>query len=399
MIFAIGFNLAKAKVIENILEDYKIDQVHIHQFDCIPSVFPACINKNVPYVSFVHTGIEGIYNWFEEQYFDYKGMFTLFFKNASKIISITEEAKKENKKRYEIPDYKYLIINNSIKFSEDIINNNNVLDKVEKFLIISRLDEEKRSSLINAINIFEKYSTKHPEASLTIVGDGSIKEDIIKKCENIIGKVTFLGKRTDIYNIILANDIVIGLDRCILEAIVLKRLSIVSGYNDIKEMVVPENIEIFAKENFSGRKMPNRTIDFIIEELEQLNPKKINQIVQQNFEFAYKNLNLDKNIYIYEGEAPEYQLDTKEYLKLEEYLVEKMNKKEQQINIKFNEIKKQQEDLLQKNKDTIDILNSKVNEYKQLYENEKSQNEKIVVKIRKKIYSVYRKLLKNNSNK
>ena len=395
---AIGFDLQRAKIIENIFEEYQIDQVHVHQFDCIPAIFPACVNKKKPYVAFVHTGIEGIYNWFENQYFDYKGMFTIFFQKASKIVCITENAKEENKRKYGISDDKYLVINNSIKFSSDIINNDNIPNKIEKFLIISRLGEEKRISIINAIKIFKKYSLRHPEARLTIVGDGSIKNDIIKEKEDIKDKVTFLGTRTDVYKIFLENDIVIGLDRCILEAIVLKRIAIVSGYSDIKGMVTPENIKQFAIENFSGKELQNRTIESIINEIEQLNIDRIKQITEQNYVFAYENLNLDKNIYIFEGNHEEYTIEMKEFFKIENNLIDRMKKLEEERNILSNEIQINQEnseqqikDIEQKNieamnnlQNELNITKQELNKYKELYEKEKSENEKISTKIRKR---------------
>ncbi len=410
---AIGFDLQRAKIIENIFEEYQIDQVHVHQFDCIPAIFPACVNKQKPYVAFVHTGIEGIYNWFENQYFDYKGMFTIFFQKASKIVCITENAKEENKRKYGVSDDKYLVRNNSIKFSNDIINNNNIPSKIEKFLIISRLGEEKRISIINAIKIFKEYSLRHPEARLTIVGDGSIKNDIIKEIEDIKDKVTFLGTRTDVYKIFLENDIVIGLDRCILEAIVLKRIAIVSGYSDIKGMVTPENIKQFAIENFSGKELQNRNIDDIINEIEQLSIDRIKQITEQNYIFSYENLNLDKNIYIFEGNPEEYKLEIEDYFKLENNLIDRMEKLEEEKNSLSNEIQKKQEkleqqikDITQKNiettnnlKNELDISKQELNKYKELYEKEMIENEKISTKIRKRIYKIYKNLLKNNTNK
>ena len=42
----------------------------------------------------------------------------------------------------------------------------------------------------------------------------------------------------------LDNDIVIGLDRCILEAIATKRIAVISGYENITEIVTKDNIEV-----------------------------------------------------------------------------------------------------------------------------------------------------------
>ncbi len=424
--YAIGFDLQKSETIESIFRDYKIDQIHVHQFDCIPAIFPACVSEKKPYVAFVHTGIEGIYNWFEEQYFDYKGMFSVFFEMASKIVCITEKAMEENKRKYNIPDDKYIIINNSIKFSEDIIKNDKIPNTISNFLILGRMGEEKRISIINAINIFKEYLLRHPEARLTIVGDGSIKDDIIKEVQNIKEKVTFLGTRTDVFNILLQNDIVIGLDRCILETIVSKRIAIVSGYSEIKGMVTPENINDFAKENFSGKELASRSIEYVVNEIEKLDLEKIKQITEQNYRFAYDNLNLDRNIYIFEGNSDEYKLEVEKYLQLENYLTNRMTKLknekdsifDEKVSIYkekesiYNEMQKQREgyeqqikNIKQETDDKINNFNIKIgqlqeelNKYKDLYEVEKLENEKIGTKIRRKIYKTYRSVL-NSFNK
>ena len=46
-----------------------------------------------------------------------------------------------------------------------------------------------------------------------------------------------LGARNDIAHIISQNDIVVSLDRCILEAITMKKLAIISGYDSMKELI------------------------------------------------------------------------------------------------------------------------------------------------------------------
>ena len=52
------YDYKKIEFVENILEENKIEQVHIHQIDCINTVFPACMKKNIPYVAYLHNGIK-----------------------------------------------------------------------------------------------------------------------------------------------------------------------------------------------------------------------------------------------------------------------------------------------------------------------------------------------------
>ena len=391
--------MINSKKIEHVIIKYQIEQIHIHQFECIPYVFPACVNTNRPYISFVHTGIEGTYDWFENHYYDFKRMFEIFFRMSCKIICITENAKKEIMKKYIIPDENFMIVNNSIKFCDEIINNSNIPSKIQKFLIISRLNEVKKDSIVNAINIFKQYASRHEEAILTIVGDGEIKNEIETIIEDIRDKVTFLGKRTDIFEILFQNDILIGLDRCVLEAIVSKRLAIVSGYKEIKGIVKPDNIKEFSKENFSGKELKNATIEGVIDELEKLDEKQIKQIVEKNYDYAYEKLNLDNNIFIFNGNNNEYIIDMQTYMELESDLVNKIADLEEEKNYIYSESKKMQayyeqqiENLKNDNLEKIKSLTNEVEKYKEIHSEDNQDERKNI------IYDIYNKI-KNKMNK
>ena len=216
---------------------------------------------------------------------------------AEKIIGITKSAIEENKNRYNIKDdNKYMVMNNSIKFDEKMVNNKNIPTKVEKFILVSRLAEEKRNSIKNGISIFEKFNEINPNASLAIVGDGALEKEVLEDISDIKNS-KYLGARNDIINLISEYDVVIGLDRCILEAVSTKRLAIISGYENIAGIVNKENIELASSENFSGRKVESKTIDEVVSDLCNLTTEDIKNIVTNNFDFAYEKLNCKKNVY------------------------------------------------------------------------------------------------------
>lgn len=291
-------DLEKINYIVMLLEKYEVEQVHIHQFDCINTAFPACMIKEIPYIAYVHTGVTGVYDWFEKCFPIYKTIFELYFKSAEKIIPITEQAKQENQEKYKVNDNKYLIIKNSINFEEIIKKQNPIPTKVEKFLIISRLAKEKMISIKNSISIFKNYYSRNNSAILTIVGDGNYKEEIEMEIEDIKEAVQLLGQRNDVIEIISNHDIVLGLDRCILEAISLKRIPLISGYDDIKGIIAPDIIEKASDNNFSGRNLNNYTISEVIQQIESLDEEKIKDIVEQNYKFAYDNLNVANNFFV-----------------------------------------------------------------------------------------------------
>lgn len=310
------YDLEKINYIIELLERYKVEQVHIHQFDCINTVFPACIIKDIPYVAYVHTGITGVYDWFENCFPGYKTMFELYFKGAEKIIPITEEAQKENQAKYKISDDKYFIIKNSINFEENICDQSQIPTEIKNFLIISRLSHEKVLSVKNSILIFKEYYNRNKNARLTILGDGDYREEIEKETKDIKEVVEYLGQRNNVMEIISKNDIILALDRCILEAISMKKIALISGYDNIKSIVTPDIIEKASDTNFSGKNFENKTVSDVLQQIESLDQEKIKNIVEENYKFAYEKLNVANNFFVIknvEGKKP--YLNSKDVLK------------------------------------------------------------------------------------
>jgi len=178
------------------------------------------------------------YNYFERRFSTYQENFKLLFKYAHKIIAITEQIKDYTIQRYEIEDAsKCIVLPNCINFEE--YKSNIEVNQVEKVLIVSRLSYEKLNSITNAIKLYEKIKEKsNKKVSLTIVGGGN-EEDTIKRYieDNNIQDVEFKGKVSNINKILEEYDLLIGLDRCILEAIATKRLAVISGYDGIKGLI------------------------------------------------------------------------------------------------------------------------------------------------------------------
>lgn len=302
----------KVEKIVQIIKDNEVEQVHIHQFETMYTVFPACMIANTPYVAYLHNSIKGVFDIYEKNYRCSKTIFKLYFQNAQKIIAIKEKTKQENMDKYKIEESKYKIIKNSINFDKFQVNGNKVPEKIEKFLIISRLSEEKEISLKNAITLFKKYYELNNNARLTIVGDGNIEDTIKNEIKDIKNVAKMLGKRNDIAKIMSEHDVVIGLDRCMLETITMKKIAVLSGYDNMKEIVKPENIETASNDNFGGKGLKENDIDQIVEELRKLNAEEIKEIVEKNYEYAYENLNSEKNIYIIEEPSNiKLNIDTK----------------------------------------------------------------------------------------
>ena len=213
----------------DIIKKYNINEVHINQFSSMQVVFPACILTNTPYVVYLHMGASLIddekfnaYNYFEKSFYTYKENFNILFKCAKKIIAVTPKIKEYTAKRYNFSLDKCIVRYNGIDF-ESYLSNKKVTE-IKNVLIISRLNEEKKTSIFNAIDLFVKLNEKIKDLHLNIAGDGSLMEEIVSYIEekNIKDNTTFHGSVNNVKDLMDENDLVIGVGRCILEALSMK---------------------------------------------------------------------------------------------------------------------------------------------------------------------------------
>ena len=64
--------------------------------------------------------------------------------------------------------------------------------------------------------------------------------------------VIMLGQINNVAEIMAENDMVIGMGRCILEAVAMKKIALISSYNGIKCILTPDIIEKVANTNFAA---------------------------------------------------------------------------------------------------------------------------------------------------
>ena len=369
------------KIIE-IIDKYKVEQVVINQLPCILSVLPACIIKEIPYVAYVHTafhtikpGENNVYDWYERTYPFFKDLLKIYFENASKIIAISKEAAKYVKERYIINEEKFTVLKNSINLNEYKSSNNE--NKKEKWVLISRLSNEKLQSVKNGIDLFDIYN--NPNKVLTIVGDGDKREELEEyaKTKTSKDKIKFIGAKNNVKEIIDENDIVLGLDRVMLEALAMKKIAVIIGYDNPKQVITTKNIELEANEGFCGESLESTDIQTLAKFLENEN---IN--VEDNYEFVKENLNIEKNIYLEEPIKPNY---TETILKIFELIQKLQNDKlelEKEIlnlkNIDNNELEKLKQDLDTKAQELKNVQEEKEKIFKELQSVYNSKRFKIV---------------------
>ena len=295
--------------IEKLIKNKKIDSICIHQYPCIPYLLPLIFKYNIPYMAYIHSTVEGTFEWYMKTYPMYHVLFPMYFKNASQIVAVTEKTKKENSKLFNIDLSKYKVINNSLDFSEyeDLKINNN-LKKIYKFMYFGRLAVEKEKSIIAAIDFFKDYKEIFNEnATLKIVGDGALLESLKEEyeCEYI----KFTGAVADTIKELNKTDAVIGVDRCILEGIAAKRIAIISSYSGNISLVTPKIMEKEIEENFSGKSLDDNK-----EELTKYSKEELKEIIKTNYKMIENKLSISNSI-ITELEDKDMKIDPVELFK------------------------------------------------------------------------------------
>ena len=300
------FDFNKSLKIYKLLKEKNIGQVHIHQFPCVLSVWCACAIAQIPYVTYLHSGTDVIYNWYEYNYTIYKQFFREFFNNAEKIVAISKGAKNSNKNYYNIPEEKYIILNNSINL--ELFKPTKQIEKIKKFMIISRMSKEKVKSIKNAIDFFIKYSEKNPKDNyiLDIYGDGSEKDEVRKYVEeqNTNGyEINMLNSTNEVKKVMDEHDVVMAVGRCVLEAIAMHRIAIISGNagdEPLKYIVKPENIIETIENNFAYKDLKKENIENIIYDLSNYSQEDLKEIVETNYRTIQEKLDIKNNIYVVE---------------------------------------------------------------------------------------------------
>lgn len=294
--FINGFDFEKSQDVISIIKEKNINEVHIHKFIDIPTCLPACIITNVPYIVHLHEGLKDSYDWVMNTYSMFKYMLEIYFKNAYRIIAITENVKKYNMELFNIPEHKYEVVPNSIDLE---LFNNDIKPQVpiKNFLLISRLSNEKEKSIKIGIDLFEEYSKKVEGCKLRIAGSGNASEKIKTYVENKESNIELIGRTQNIPEEIEKTDMVLGMGRCILESMASKRICCIIGYENLKPILKEDIIEQAMLENFSGRGLKDENTINIINEILSLDQETLEKITNQNYEYVNKKLNIKNNVF------------------------------------------------------------------------------------------------------
>ena len=285
-------NHEKINELEKLILKKKIDFIYVHQFSCVEYILPIALKHKIPYVAYLHNIVPKTCEWFMEQYEIYKTLFPIYFRYASKIIAITTRVYEEHINLFKLPKEKYIILNNSLDFSK---YPNKKIEKLnmnfDKLLWFGRVSEQKRNSIEIGIEFYEYIKKYNKSAKLTIVGDGEILEEFKEKYSK--KNIDFIGAVSDMTPYIEDSDILLGVDRCMLEAVASKKPAVICGYRKNITLVTPSIIKAAIKENFTGINLKDDK-----EEILKYNEKELKKIIEKNYSYVKEKLQITNSVYL-----------------------------------------------------------------------------------------------------
>ena len=182
---------------------------------------------------------------------------SFWFRSVSRVITVSEESAAYFKSQVRYPAERVLISRNGIDFSHfknSAKNQNGFLN----LLYVSRLDRDKCMAVETVMDAVARIFPEWPLIRLRILGDGRQYGKIKKKAQAInagLGRdiISVEGWADDLAEHFAKADVILGVGRCVLEAIASGRPALVVGNEKIGGLVIESNFHSLQKANFSGR--------------------------------------------------------------------------------------------------------------------------------------------------
>ncbi|MED4730177.1 glycosyltransferase [Aneurinibacillus migulanus] len=274
------------KVYESLLyfiEKHQIELLHLHPHEGLLAGGLAAQKSNLPYVVSLHSPLNlspvygSIYRMF---------LFKYLLPSAQKVYCVSYEVEDVLQNVISTSNYERLL--NPI---DTTIFSNAEWDQDGNYVLISRIDKDKLPGVKEAIRLVAYIKEQKKDNKLLyIVGDGEKLNDLkdwVSQRFNSPSWVHFEGKRDNTEQYIRKASIVFGMGRVAIEAGAMNIPIILTGYNGIKGFLSKENVESFARRNFSGRNTENVLFSSVYEELKTLykEPQKyqIKSYIHENY--------------------------------------------------------------------------------------------------------------------
>lgn len=248
----------------SIITSHGIEIAHIHPYaSLVPGVLAAC-QAGIPFVITMH----GPFGFSQADWhrLPKEGFADLFVSAAIKrpgtrILASSPEVKYQLLS--DMPDIAQnaiTVIPNAV--DGDLFRASEMAGPPRKFLIVSRLDPDKIPSIKHGMEAFRTYTRlAGGGCRLAIAGAGqsmAFVQQELRRLDRSLGQgsVTLLGQQNRMWEVIPGYDVVIGMGRVMIEAGMCGRIPVLAGYDGLKGVLCPANLDHFAETNFSGRGVP-----------------------------------------------------------------------------------------------------------------------------------------------
>lgn len=230
-----------------------------------------------------------------------KSLFTMY-RNFEKLVSVSEGLNEVNKMK--MSDYaaqqKFVSVRNLINYEQVLAKSleqpeDLIIHSGPSFVTVGRLSPEKNQAL--AIRAFAKLLLKHPTASLTIIGDGPLRnslEELVEKLD-IKDSVIFLGHKANPHPYVKNSDFFVfpslyeGQGLAMLDALVLGKPVVATKF-DIAESVLGSGNGIIVEFSVSDLADGMNHLVTGPEIIVQFNPKIHNQLAINEVESLIKSI-------------------------------------------------------------------------------------------------------------
>lgn len=279
-----GQLVESVSLIRQVIQDKKIDLVHVHPFDCIfPAVIAADCEK-IPALLTLHGPLslqhftKNIYN---------QALSIYFLKTLNTVFCVSQEVADQLREIIDHPSVKVLpnLIDNhnlsGISVTSTLANKN--------WLIASRLDNDKSTGILKFIDFASRCDDIE---NIDIYGSGNDEEAIREYItENNFNEwVSFKGVVSDIPSIMQNYAGFAGMGRGVLEAAFNHLPICLVGYDGIKGMLDDEKFQQAAYCNFSGRNLPNVESDILQEEIAKTAPLSPELLIEYQSEGRWSQI-------------------------------------------------------------------------------------------------------------
>jgi glycosyltransferase involved in cell wall biosynthesis len=234
------------------------DVVHLHPFTSIIYGGLASTYLEKPYVVTLH-GPASVSSWG----CIYRIFLEIILKDAFKVFCVSREVYERAKAIIEGANL--VLLPNGVdteRFKPVQV------DPSGPVALISRLDSDKIPGIKAFLTLWSGLSPQERNP-VHIFGDGFSLEELKAWVKHELkGEdwIKFMGHRDDLDEVLKTGySAVAGMGRVILEALAMGLPAILVGYDGVKGVVTLDNVEDFAKRNFSGRYSPNVGVEELLE--------------------------------------------------------------------------------------------------------------------------------------